>query len=140
VAAVAQEHDRRLVADLHPGAGDQRDAPAEVDLRMTLGRVLVAARRTELIVEEVEAIVGGLADVAGALVDRRGGRGGRCLRKLGASGGRRQRQRRGEDRLAALGADAGLLEGLLAGLTFGRPALSTQRLVQRTALLHRGTG
>ena len=63
-AAGAQQQDGRLVADLHPGPGDQGHAAPQVRRGPPPGLVLVAAGRAELVVEAVDAAVLPLAHVA----------------------------------------------------------------------------
>ena len=59
-----EQLDPGLVADLHPPAGEQRDAPAEVGALAALRKVEVAARAAELVVERVHLDVVPLADIA----------------------------------------------------------------------------
>ena len=55
--------DPRLVADLDPPAGEERDPAGEIGGLGALGEVEVAAGDAKLVVERVERVVGLLADV-----------------------------------------------------------------------------
>ena len=68
--ARAEQLERRLVADLHPAAGEQRGPPAEVRRLGALGEVEIAARRAELVVEVVDLGRTALAHVAVPLAVR----------------------------------------------------------------------
>src|SRR5690606_30959475 len=63
-AARAQQLQSGLVADLHPSAGEQRDAPGQVGSLGALAEVELRARRAELVVEVVDLGVILLGDVA----------------------------------------------------------------------------
>jgi hypothetical protein len=59
----AQQLDAGLIADLHPPAGQQRDAPAQIRQFGALAEIQFRARRAKLIVEMVNCGVVALADV-----------------------------------------------------------------------------
>jgi hypothetical protein len=149
--AGAQELDRRVVADLHPGAGDEHDPAAQVGGLLALGEVERRTRRAQLIVEVVELEELGLADVAEPLDPRPARR--RCIgRAVGAprlGGGprvglgvvaqrevdphRRQRQRRAKHRLLAQHADPGLIEDRALGVAPLGLVLAREHLAERLA-------
>jgi len=152
-AAGAEEEHRRLVADLHARAGDERHPAAEVHRGGAAGVVLVAARGAQLVVKGVEAPELRLADVALAglcelrrVVGRRLACRGRPHRKSRppargvASGGRQLGERRRERRRVAEPADAGPLpQGAVPGLPL--VALATpQRLAELLPLPVVGAG
>ena len=62
--AAAQELQARLVADLHPPAGEERDPTAQIGELAALAEVELGAGGTELVVELVDREVVLLADVA----------------------------------------------------------------------------
>ena len=120
-----QQLEPRLVADLDPPAGQQRHRPAQVGELGALGEVELGARRAELVVEVMQRGEVRLADVAVLLLERLPRRVGRLhvLRDERLGRDRREDVGRGEDRLAAEGADAGAVaEGLLALDALGLPA------------------
>lgn len=64
--AVAQHHQRQLEPDLHPAAGEQHPASAQVGAQGASGGVVGGAGRAQAVVEGIDLSVGRLADVAGA--------------------------------------------------------------------------
>ena len=108
-----QQFESGLVADLDATAGEQRHAPAQVGGLGALEEVQVRAGRAQLVVEVVDARVLLLADIAMQQFRRLvvGNRIGRVVARIVQAGClRREIVRRGEHRLAAQGADAGLVE------------------------------
>src|SRR6185369_3834212 len=59
-----QQLQTRLVADLDPPAGQQRDAPAQIRRFGTLGEIECRTLRAQLVVESVDQRIFLLADVA----------------------------------------------------------------------------
>ena len=114
--AGAEELDRRLVADLHPCAGDQRGPSREVAGPVAALEVELATVDAEVIVEVVERPVLGLADVAIARRVQLAGRLGSLGRRLPHQLAGRVAARRREDRRRPLAADRARVEHLLVGL------------------------
>ena len=128
----AQELDPRLVADLDPAAGEERDPPAQVGGLGPLGEVELAALGAELVVERVDVAVVLLADVAVLRLDDLAAL--RLVDVLLLEVLRREDVRRHEHRLLAEHADARLRQhGLVAVEPRGLPLLPA-RLRPLTAL------
>ncbi len=80
--AVAQHHQRQLEADLHPAAGEEDPATAEVRAQGAAGGVVGGAPRAQAVVEGVDLAVGRLADVAAAGLAEHSAGTGRCERSV----------------------------------------------------------
>ena len=135
LCARPQQLDARLIADLHPSAGEQRHAPAQVRRLRALAIVQRRALGAELVVKMMDGGVILLADVAVLRLDHFAEL--RVIRHfLLREIRRRQDVRRGEDRLAAQRADAGLIQHGLVALGLLGLALAHAGLHQPAARIH----
>src|SRR5581483_7278692 len=126
VRARAQQFDAGLITDLHPPAGQQRHASAQVGKFGPLAIIRLRARRTRLVVEMVDLRIVAFADVAILRLGRFAKIGVRYFLRLD---GRWWRQVWcGENGFATQRANAGVREHLLGARAFLRLAEALLRL------------